>query len=175
MTAIDLVGQMAPMRVRLDRSIDRQKPCCGNVAIIRPGKGPHAAELRCESCSAHRGWLQAEALAFVESLTQRFGAPVEPLILRDTTIGDHTMTTERKFESKPNSGALFRNNEKAKDTDRDYYGTVNVNGTEFWASGWINTSKKGTKYLSLSLKLKDDAKLAAKKPLADDMSDSIPF
>ena len=33
-TAIDLVGQMAPMRVRLDRDIDRRKPCHDNIAVI---------------------------------------------------------------------------------------------------------------------------------------------
>jgi hypothetical protein len=29
--------------VRLDRSTDRERPCCENLATLRPGKGPHGA------------------------------------------------------------------------------------------------------------------------------------
>ncbi len=36
--------------VRLDRQCDRDKPCHDNLAIIRAGQGPHAAELRCAGC-----------------------------------------------------------------------------------------------------------------------------
>ena len=52
-----------------------------------------------------------------------------------------------------NRGALFRE-EKQKETDRDYSGTLNVEGREFWISGWVKTSKKGQKFLSLSIKPK---------------------
>ena len=34
----------APMLVRLERSTDRDKPCCENLAIVSAGQGPHAAE-----------------------------------------------------------------------------------------------------------------------------------
>lgn len=174
---VDLVGQMAPMRVRLDRGSDRAKPCHDNIAIVGPGKPPHAAELRCATCNAHRGWLRAEALTFVETLAQRFGASTEPIILRDTTIGDHQMTTERKFESKPNSGALFRNTRKHSDTDADYFGSVNLEGREFRISAWLNVSKQsGQKYMRLAIKPKDDAKTtAAPNAGGRDFDDSIPF
>jgi hypothetical protein len=69
-------------------------------------------------------------------------------------------------------GALFKNTDKAKPTDRDYGGEVNIEGREFWISGWAHTSKKGAKYLSLSLKPKHDDK---SKPTADEMSDEMPF
>jgi hypothetical protein len=52
-----------------------------------------------------------------------------------------------------NRGALFVE-EKQKETDRDYSGTLNVEGREFWISGWVKTSKKGQKFLSLSIKPK---------------------
>jgi hypothetical protein len=53
-----------------------------------------------------------------------------------------------------NRGALFRE-EKQKETDRDYSGSINIGGTEYWLSGWVKTSKKGAKYLSLAVKPKD--------------------
>jgi hypothetical protein len=61
------------MIVRLDRDIDRQRPCHDNVVIIQPGKGPHVAELRCATCSAHRGWAPKAMLDFVSETTKRFG------------------------------------------------------------------------------------------------------
>jgi hypothetical protein len=61
------------MIVRLDRDIDRQRPCHDNVVIIQPGKAPHAAELRCATCSAHRGWAPKAMLDFVTETTKRFG------------------------------------------------------------------------------------------------------
>lgn len=85
-----------------------------------------------------------------------------------STIGDHDMAKEQYDNT--NSGALFRNNEKTKETDRDYSGTLNVAGEEFWLSGWIRVSKKGDKFLSLSIKPKDTP--AAPR---GDPGDEIPF
>ena len=45
------------MRLKLERKIDHKKGCCRNFAIVRGGKGPHAAELKCAGCGKHRGWL----------------------------------------------------------------------------------------------------------------------
>src|SRR5262245_49378797 len=95
MTAPDLFGHVnvPPMLVRLERSIDHDKPCCGNVAVVHVrSTGVHAAELRCAGCDRHRGWLPKRAFDFLTTTAQRFGAPAEPIILRDFTIGDHTMT-----------------------------------------------------------------------------------
>jgi hypothetical protein len=53
-----------------------------------------------------------------------------------------------------NRGAIFRNADKQSETDRDYSGTINVGGVEYWLSGWVKTSKAGQKFLSLSVKPK---------------------
>jgi hypothetical protein len=165
--ALDLFGNPVTLLllVRLDRQIDRDKPCCHNVAIVGPGKAQHAAELRCASCDAHRGWLRREALDFLTNLSQRFGAPAEPIILRDSSIGDHTMA-EKKYD---NCGILFRNKDKTKDADRDYRGSITIAGTEYWLSTWIKDGKRG-KFMSLSVKPKEKRSSAF-----GELNDKIPF
>jgi hypothetical protein len=61
--------------VRLDRSTDRERPCCENLATLRPGKGPHGAELRCAGCDRHRGWLPKQAVDFLAAIADRLGDP----------------------------------------------------------------------------------------------------
>ncbi|HMF20574.1 MAG TPA: hypothetical protein VKG24_00390 [Pseudolabrys sp.] len=164
---------MAPLLVRLDRDMDREAPCCTNIAECRPGRGPHAAELCCAGCGRHRAWLPRQALDFVTTTVSRFGAPAEPITLRNSSIGDHAMA-KTEYDN-TNRGALFRDEEKHKDTDRDYSGTINIEGHEFWLSGWIKTSKKGTRFLSLSVKPKNAPAAKSTKSRAEDMNDDIPF
>jgi hypothetical protein len=76
---------------------------------------------------------------------------------------------------KENSGALFRNDRKEKDTHPDYKGTIRVDGQDYWISGWMNESGKGVKYMGLSVQPKEEQ---AKKPVHDNSAfeeDSIPF
>lgn len=85
-----------------------------------------------------------------------------------------------------NKGVLFKN-DKTKDTQPDYKGSVNVGGVDYWFSGWIKTAgpnarNPGSKFLSVSVEEKDngfskpDPKPAApNRPTFDDMDDDIPF
>ena len=81
------------------------------------------------------------------------------------------------FEQKPNTGALFRDDRKSSETDRDYSGTLNVDGVDYWISGWIKESKKGTKFLSLSVKPKEPKAedFSSGASPKRDMDDEIPF
>ena len=76
-----------------------------------------------------------------------------------------------------NRGVLFSERDrKTKDEDRDYSGSINVDGTEYWLSAWIKTSKKtGQKFMSLSVKPKQDKPHATNKSRADDFGDEIAF
>jgi hypothetical protein len=74
----NLVG----LKVKLDRPVDREQPCCNNVCIINAGKQPHAGELRCANCDQHRGWLSKPTAQWIESVITRFGAPTTPIVVR---------------------------------------------------------------------------------------------
>lgn len=49
------------------------------------------------------------------------------------------------------SGALFKNDKKGNENWPDYRGKLNVGGDDYWISAWLKTSKKGQKYMSLSV------------------------
>jgi uncharacterized protein (DUF736 family) len=55
------------------------------------------------------------------------------------------------METKVNSGAIFKNDKKAKETHPDYRGKVNVNGKDWELSLWIRESKNGVKYFSVGV------------------------
>lgn len=55
-----------------------------------------------------------------------------------------------------NSGALFKNDKEGNENRPDYKGSLNVGGVDFWLSSWIKTSKKGIKYMSLSVQPKEE-------------------
>lgn len=79
-----------------------------------------------------------------------------------------------------NTGVLFRNQDKATDRHPDYNGSLNVEGKEYWFSGWIKTSSgrgklpAGTKFLSVAITAKDDP--PSRPNTGDqDFDDDIPF
>jgi uncharacterized protein (DUF736 family) len=81
-----------------------------------------------------------------------------------------------------NRGALFKNtdDDKVEGKHPDYRGNINVDGTEYWLSAWLKTSKAGMKYMSLSIKPKN-ADTAKPKQSAGggahphDFNDEVPF
>jgi len=55
------------------------------------------------------------------------------------------------MENKINTGAIFKNNKKEKETQPDYRGKINVDGVEKEIALWVNTSKNGLQYFSASI------------------------
>jgi uncharacterized protein (DUF736 family) len=89
------------------------------------------------------------------------------------------------YETKDNTGSLFKNKRKEKETHPDYNGSCRIDGTDLWISAWLKEKQDGEKYFSFAFKRKDGtaerpAEFVAKAkevfPGAQiDLDDSVPF
>jgi hypothetical protein len=109
---------------------------------------------------------------FVNELTRRFGTPASITLRQPKPKGRHDMEYDNR-----NKGVLFNERDKKTgDNDRDYAGTLDVSGVQYWLSAWIKTSKAGRKYMSLSVKPKVAAPAESeRKSLKGDLNDEIEF
>lgn len=96
------------------------------------------------------------------------------------------------FQQKPNSGALFRNEKKEKETHPDMRGDFNIDGVNYWINAWKKEGSRGS-FISFSVEKKKAPDMASKveekpkqqklhkpsvppAPPVDDFGDSdIPF
>jgi hypothetical protein len=86
-----------------------------------------------------------------------------------------------QYEQKDNSGAMFVNDKKETDSHPDRKGSAMIGGVDYWVSGWINESSKGTKYMSLKFTPKEQAhnqgmqQVTQQVAKQDLLEDDIPF
>ncbi len=59
------------------------------------------------------------------------------------------------YEPKDNSGTLFKNDKREKDTHPPATGTAIIDGVEYWVSAWTKEGAKG-KFQSLAFKPKQE-------------------
>jgi hypothetical protein len=64
------------------------------------------------------------------------------------------MADKKPYVQKPNTGSLFINDRKEKDSHPDYSGTLNVEGKEYWLSMWDN-GENGKPRFGVGVKLKE--------------------
>jgi hypothetical protein len=76
------MNKLTGLKIKLDRPIDRERPCCLNICTIGPARGPHVGELICADCGQHRGWLSQTIAQWIEDVVTRFGAPATPIVVR---------------------------------------------------------------------------------------------
>lgn len=85
-----------------------------------------------------------------------------------------------------NSGMLMRNENRENDRQPEFRGSLDVEGTQYWISAWVNTGKEGSKiegkkYFSIKLTAKDAPKELksqtnkARVGFERDLDDEIPF
>ena len=74
------------------------------------------------------------------------------------------------MEKRDNSGALFTNDKKTKETHPDLNGKITILGRDFYLSAWKKQTNQGKGYLSLSIKPIDDENT---KPQSNDISDFL--
>jgi hypothetical protein len=92
------------------------------------------------------------------------------------------------YEAKPNTGSLFRNDNRTQDTHAHARGSAVIDGIEYYVDAWTNIDKSGNKYQSLKFKQKQPKPTATKQEprYGDDKregaaldrdldSDTIPF
>ena len=78
------------------------------------------------------------------------------------------------METRNNTGAIFKNDNKKADNHPDYKGKVNVNGKEMEVALWLKTSAKGVKFMSASF---SEPYIAERRPISDEQpeNDDLPF
>lgn len=86
------------------------------------------------------------------------------------------------YQHKPNSGSLWKNLKREKDTHPEYKGSAMIDGVEYWVSAWVNTSQQdGSKYFGMKYERKDAQQAQAPQQAAQDfqapadMDPDIPF
>ncbi len=85
------------------------------------------------------------------------------------------------YEAKPNTGTLWKNDRKEKDTHPDYRGTINVDGKDYEISAWIKSKRDGGKFMSLAVKEPYQATVRKAEREAwgvsgsDELDDQVPF
>jgi len=60
------------------------------------------------------------------------------------------------FQHRELSGSLFKNDRKEQPNHPDYRGDCLIDGVAYWASGWIKTTQRGDKFLSMAFTRKAD-------------------
>lgn len=79
-----------------------------------------------------------------------------------------------------NRGAIWGNKKKATENHPDYTGEINVNGVDYWLSGWKRKegASPSSPAMSFSVRAKEDQQIqqsTAPAPAGVDDDENLPF
>ena len=75
------------------------------------------------------------------------------------------------MEQRDNSGVLFSNDKREKESHPNYKGNIMVDGKSYWISGWIKEGKNG-KFMGLAVSPKEEQ---AAQPATTPISPFLPI
>ena len=83
------------------------------------------------------------------------------------------------YTQKDNSGSIFTNDRKEKETHPDSKGSALIGGVEYWVSAWRKEGKGGVRFLSLAFTPKQRPENATAprndEPPAPVEDENVPF
>lgn len=84
------------------------------------------------------------------------------------------------YEQRDNSGSLFKNDKRSKDTQPNAQGKAMIGGKMYYVSAWTKRDKNGNPWQSLSFESVDEAKQKKPQPTFDgplsaQLDDDVPF
>tara|TARA_R110000737_G_C14432293_1_gene459914 strand:+ start:265 stop:525 length:261 start_codon:yes stop_codon:yes gene_type:complete len=79
-----------------------------------------------------------------------------------------------------NRGSIWKNEDCKTETDRQFKGSAEVNGVEYWVSGWLRKPDANPKAPAMSFSFQAKEQQSAPKPAQApandfDLDESIPF
>ena len=79
------------------------------------------------------------------------------------------------FQHKENSGSIFKNDKREKETQPQMRGDALIGGVEYWVSAWTKEDKNGNRFQSLAFTPKNEQQSGGFEQAKLDDSDDIPF
>jgi hypothetical protein len=82
------------------------------------------------------------------------------------------------YQHKDNTGSLFKNERREKETHAHARGSALIDGVEYYIDAWTNESNDGSKYQSLKFKRKDQQSGGSQRSRPSfnaDLDDDVPF
>ena len=84
------------------------------------------------------------------------------------------------YQHRDNSGSLFVNDRREKDTQPNATGSAVIGGVEYWVSAWTKTTDDGGRWQSLAFKPKEDKAAPTDQKVSSQnapagLNDDIPF
>jgi hypothetical protein len=129
------------------------------MAKQSPRRAPARKPARAQAPAKRQPAQPAQRRAPAQPAQRRAPAPAQPA---------------QQFDNEMR-GAMFPNNRKQYENQPDYTGQCQIDGVEYWVSGWARKSKAGQKFMSIAFTAKDEVPAAEYDNEPQYAEDDLPF